>query len=439
MDEPGVSVPDPRPVADWMKQAGLVEGFCEGFMEKLEKAEQEAKERLVAEQQRQYEEEQAAKRAEMERKKEEKAKLMAEKKAEKEREKAEKDAEKARLKAEKDAEKARLKAEKDAEKAAQKAALDAEKEREKAEKDAEKARLKAEKDAEKARLKAEKDAEKAAQKAALDAQKAKEKAEKDAAKVGGLLSGLSLQGAPPQANEQEEQQQGCCQAQEEKEEEKHEEEETEESQPPPTYDEAVEVSSGEVQPAEDDVPLFKEGLLKKRGDVTKAFRERWVVLCLDQELGYVLKYSEAEGTDGPKEGDEPKALILKGANLKAQSMIKGKAKEAIPKDAQKLCTYIKEGPGGRTGDKIHIFKFETSEDKKDWDESLKKAAEKVVKWDGGSAGTMRTVKNAVTGMTDMVMGTIKKTFNTTLNKEKKGQQKNFTKSIKDTFKGFMGK
>ena len=190
-----------------------------------------------------------------------------------------------------------------------------------------------------------------------------------------------------------------------------------------------------------DTSVFMEGLLKKRGDLTKSFRERWVVLCYDQELGYVLQYSECEeksdGSVGPTEGADVKTLIVRGANLRAQSKIKGNAKAAIDREAQKLCLYFQEGPGGRTGDKIHIFKFETDEEKKEWEFYLKKAVEKTIKW-SGNAGPKQQAKNAVRNMTDMVLGTVQKTFKRQMNQQQRKGQSEMTKSIKNFMENPFG-
>ncbi|QDZ24707.1 PH domain-containing protein [Chloropicon primus] len=192
-----------------------------------------------------------------------------------------------------------------------------------------------------------------------------------------------------------------------------------------------------------DNTLFMEGLLKKRGDVTKAFRERWVVLHWDEELGYILSYSECEqkedGSVGPKEGDEPKVLIVRGANLRAKSKIKGNAKYAIgDRDRQKLCLFFQEGPGGRSGDKVHVFLFETDEELKEWTGYLKMAVEKTIKW-SGNAGPMRMMKNAMTSMTDTIMGTASKTFSRQMKQHQRKEQADMSKSIKNFTDGLFGK
>ena len=228
-------------------------------------------------------------------------------------------------------------------------------------------------------------------------------------------------------------------AAEEDEGEEGEEDEEDEEGPVDGVDSAEEeeeINLGEEGvPEAEDAPIFMEGLLKKRGDVTKSWRERWVVLCFDDSLGYVLKYCEceekADGSVGAKQDSEPKALVVKGANLKAK--FKKNAKHSIGAETQKICTFFQEGPGGRTGDKIHVFKFETLEEKKEWDALLKKASEKVIKW-SGEAGALRKAKNLMTQASDMVMGTFSKTFQKKVKSEKKGAQKDFTKSIKETMK-----
>ena len=128
--------------------------------------------------------------------------------------------------------------------------------------------------------------------------------------------------------------------------------------------------------------LFMEGMLKKRGDFTKSWRERWFTLRYDQELGYILGYVECEtyddGTTGPKEGAKEKILIVRGANLNAKPQ--GNEKDAIGKERMHLVIFFAEGPGGRTGDKIHMLLCESDEEKKEWEGYLKKAREKAIKW-----------------------------------------------------------
>ena len=461
MDAPGELIPDPRPHQQWMPEGGI-EGWNQPeFVEKLQAKEEEKLQAEREAQQKAYEEQQRLKEEEKERKRLEKEARMAEKKAEKERLKAEADAEKARVKAEKDAEKARLKAEKDAEKAKLKAEKDAAKAEADAAKAEERERLKAEKDAEKAKLKAEKDAAKALQFTAQEKEGMSQEqlgqmaqAEDMAAALAGGMASLQVQQdpspapapepepAPKPAPEPEKAVEPAPEpekAAEEDEGEEGEEDEEDEEGPVDGVDSAEEeeeINLGEEGvPEAEDAPIFMEGLLKKRGDVTKSWRERWVVLCFDDSLGYVLKYCEceekADGSVGAKQDSEPKALVVKGANLKAK--FKKNAKHSIGAETQKICTFFQEGPGGRTGDKIHVFKFETLEEKKEWDALLKKASEKVIKW-SGEAGALRKAKNLMTQASDMVMGTFSKTFQKKVKSEKKGAQKDFTKSIKETMK-----
>ena len=441
---------------------GGIEGWNQPeFVEKLQAKEEEKLQAEREAQQKAYEEQQRLKEEEKERKRLEKEARMAKKKAEKERLKAEADAEKARVKAEKDAEKARLKAEKDAEKAKLKAEKDAAKAEADAAKAEERERLKAEKDAEKAKLKAEKDAAKALQFTAQEKEGMSQEqlgqmaqAEDMAAALFGGMASLQVQQdpspapapepepAPKPAPEPEKAVEPAPEpekAAEEDEGEEGEEDEEDEEGPVDGVDSAEEeeeINLGEEGvPEAEDAPIFMEGLLKKRGDVTKSWRERWVVLCFDDSLGYVLKYCEceekADGSVGAKQDSEPKALVVKGANLKAK--FKKNAKHSIGAETQKICTFFQEGPGGRTGDKIHVFKFETLEEKKEWDALLKKASEKVIKW-SGEAGALRKAKNLMTQASDMVMGTFSKTFQKKVKSEKKGAQKDFTKSIKETMK-----
>ena len=441
---------------------GGIEGWNQPeFVEKLQAKEEEKLQAEREAQQKAYEEQQRLKEEEKERKRLEKEARMAEKKAEKERLKAEADAEKARVKAEKDAEKARLKAEKDAEKAKLKAEKDAAKAEADAAKAEERERLKAEKDAEKAKLKAEKDAAKALQFTAQEKEGMSQEqlgqmaqAEDMAAALAGGMASLQVQQdpspapapepepAPKPAPEPEKAVEPAPEpekAAEEDEGEEGEEDEEDEEGPVDGVDSAEEeeeINLGEEGvPEAEDAPIFMEGLLKKRGDVTKSWRERWVVLCFDDSLGYVLKYCEceekADGSVGAKQDSEPKALVVKGANLKAK--FKKNAKHSIGAETQKICTFFQEGPGGRTGDKIHVFKFETLEEKKEWDALLKKASEKVIKW-SGEAGALRKAKNLMTQASDMVMGTFSKTFQKKVKSEKKGAQTDFTKSIKETMK-----
>ena len=441
---------------------GGIEGWNQPeFVEKLQAKEEEKLQAEREAQQKAYEEQQRLKEEEKERKRLEKEARMAEKKAEKERLKAEADAEKARVKAEKDAEKARLKAEKDAEKAKLKAEKDAAKAEADVAKAEERERLKAEKDAEKAKLKAEKDAAKALQFTAQEKEGMSQEqlgqmaqAEDMAAALAGGMASLQVQQdpspapapepepAPKPAPEPEKAVEPAPEpekAAEEDEGEEGEEDEEDEEGPVDGVDSAEEeeeINLGEEGvPEAEDAPIFMEGLLKKRGDVTKSWRERWVVLCFDDSLGYVLKYCEceekADGSVGAKQDSEPKALVVKGANLKAK--FKKNAKHSIGAETQKICTFFQEGPGGRTGDKIHVFKFETLEEKKEWDALLKKASEKVIKW-SGEAGALRKAKNLMTQASDMVMGTFSKTFQKKVKSEKKGAQKDFTKSIKETMK-----
>ena len=461
MDAPGELIPDPRPHQQWMPEGGI-EGWNQPeFVEKLQAKEEEKLQAEREAQQKAYEEQQRLKEEEKERKRLEKEARMAEKKAEKERLKAEADAEKARVKAEKDAEKARLKAEKDAEKAKLKAEKDAAKAEADAAKAEERERLKAEKDAEKAKLKAEKDAAKALQFTAQEKEGMSQEqlgqmaqAEDMAAALAGGMASLQVQQnpspapapepepAPKPAPEPEKAVEPAPEpekAAEEDEGEEGEEDEEDEEGPVDGVDSAEEeeeINLGEEGvPEAEDAPIFMEGLLKKRGDVTKSWRERWVVLCFDDSLGYVLKYckceEKADGSVGAKQDSEPKALVVKGANLKAK--FKKNAKHSIGAETQKICTFFQEGPGGRTGDKIHVFKFETLEEKKEWDALLKKASEKVIKW-SGEAGALRKAKNLMTQASDMVMGTFSKTFQKKVKSEKKGAQKDFTKSIKETMK-----
>ena len=438
---------------------GGIEGWNQPeFVEKLQAKEEEKLQAEREAQQKAYEEQQRLKEEEKERKRLEKEARMAEKKAEKERLKAEADAEKARVKAEKDAEKARLKAEKDAEKAKLKAEKDAAKAEADAAKAEERERLKAEKDAEKAKLKAEKDAAKALQFTAQEKEGMSQEqlgqmaqAEDMAAALAGGMASLQVQQnpspapapepepAPKPAPEPEKAVEPAPEPEKAAEEDEGEEDEEDEEGPVDGVDSAEEeeeINLGEEGvPEAEDAPIFMEGLLKKRGDVTKSWRERWVVLCFDDSLGYVLKYCEceekADGSVGAKQDSEPKALVVKGANLKAK--FKKNAKHSIGAETQKICTFFQEGPGGRTGDKIHVFKFETLEEKKEWDALLKKASEKVIKW-SGEAGALRKAKNLMTQASDMVMGTFSKTFQKKVKSEKKGAQKDFTKSIKETMK-----
>ena len=429
---------------------GGIEGWNQPeFVQKLRAKEEEKLQAEREAQQKAYEEQQRLKEEEKERKRLEKEARMAEKKAEKERLKAEADAEKARVKAEKDAEKAKLKAEKDAEKAKLKAEKDAAKAEADAAKAEEKKRLKAEKDAEKAKLKTEKDAAKALQFTAQEKEGMSQEqlgqmaqAEDMAAALAGGMASLQVQQDPSPAPAPEPEPAPKPAPEPEKaadEGEEGEEDEEDEEGPVDGVDSAEEeeeINLGEEGvPEAEDAPIFMEGLLKKRGDVTKSWRERWVVLCFDDSLGYVLKYCEceekADGSVGAKQDSEPKALVVKGANLKAK--FKKNAKHSIGAETQKICTFFQEGPGGRTGDKIHVFKFETLEEKKEWDALLKKASEKVIKW-SGEAGALRKAKNLMTQASDMVMGTFSKTFQKKVKSEKKGAQKDFTKSIKETMK-----
>ena len=429
---------------------GGIEGWNQPeFVQKLRAKEEEKLQAEREAQQKAYEEQQRLKEEEKERKRLEKEARMAEKKAEKERLKAEADAEKARVKAEKDAEKAKLKAEKDAEKAKLKAEKDAAKAEADAAKAEEKKRLKAEKDAEKAKLKTEKDAAKALQFTAQEKEGMSQEqlgqmaqAEDMAAALAGGMASLQVQQDPSPAPAPEPEPAPKPAPEPEKaadEGEEGEEDEEDEEGPVDGVDSAEEeeeINLGEEGvPEAEDAPIFMEGLLKKRGDVTKSWRERWVVLCFDDSLGYVLKYCEceekADGSVGAKQDSEPKALVVKGANLKAK--FKKNAKHSIGAETQKICTFFQEGPGGRTGDKIHVFKFETLEEKKEWDALLKKASEKVIKW-SGEAGALRKAKNFMTQASDMVMGTFSKTFQKKVKSEKKGAQKDFTKSIKETMK-----
>ena len=429
---------------------GGIEGWNQPeFVQKLRAKEEEKLQAEREAQQKAYEEQQRLKEEEKERKRLEKEARMAEKKAEKERLKAEADAEKARVKAEKDAEKARLKAEADAEKAKLKAEKDAAKAEADAAKAEEKKRLKAEKDAEKAKLKTEKDAAKALQFTAQEKEGMSQEqlgqmaqAEDMAAALAGGMASLQVQQDPSPAPAPEPEPAPKPAPEPEKaadEGEEGEEDEEDEEGPVDGVDSAEEeeeINLGEEGvPEAEDAPIFMEGLLKKRGDVTKSWRERWVVLCFDDSLGYVLKYCEceekADGSVGAKQDSEPKALVVKGANLKAK--FKKNAKHSIGAETQKICTFFQEGPGGRTGDKIHVFKFETLEEKKEWDALLKKASEKVIKW-SGEAGALRKAKNFMTQASDMVMGTFSKTFQKKVKSEKKCAQKDFTKSIKETMK-----
>ena len=459
MDAPGALIPDPRPHQQWMPEGGI-EGWNQPeFVQKLRAKEEEKLQAEREAQQKAYEEQQRLKEEEKERKRLEKEARMAEKKAEKERLKAEADAEKARVKAEKDAEKARLKAEKDAEKAKLKAEKDAAKAEADAAKAEEKKRLKAEKDAEKAKLKTEKDAAKALQFTAQEKEGMSQEqlgqmaqAEDMAAALAGGMASLQVQQdpspapapepepAPKPAPEPEKAVEPAPEPEKAADEGEEGEEDEEDEEGPvdgvDSAEEEEEINLGEEGvPEAEDAPIFMEGLLKKRGDVTKSWRERWVVLCFDDSLGYVLKYCEceekADGSVGAKQDSEPKALVVKGANLKAK--FKKNAKHSIGAETQKICTFFQEGPGGRTGDKIHVFKFETLEEKKEWDALLKKASEKVIKW-SGEAGALRKAKNLMTQASDMVMGTFSKTFQKKVKSEKKGAQKDFTKSIKETMK-----
>ena len=450
MDAPGALIPDPRPHQQWMPEGGI-EGWNQPeFVEKLRAKEEEKLQAEREAQQKAYEEQQRLKEEEKERKRLEKEARMAEKKAEKERLKAEADAEKARVKAEKDAEKARLKAEKDAEKAKLKAEKDAAKAEADAAKAEERERLKAEKDAEKAKLKAEKDAAKALQFTAQEKEGMSQEqlgqmaqAEDMAAALAGGMASLQVQQdpSPAPAPEPEPAPKPAPEPEKAVEPAPEPEKAAEEDEEGPvdgvdSAEEEEEINLGEEGvPEAEDAPIFMEGLLKKRGDVTKSWRERWVVLCFDDSLGYVLKYCEceekADGSVGAKQDSEPKALVVKGANLKAK--FKKNAKHSIGAETQKICTFFQEGPGGRTGDKIHVFKFETLEEKKEWDALLKKASEKVIKW-SGEAGALRKAKNLMTQASDMVMGTFSKTFQKKVKSEKKGAQKDFTKSIKETMK-----
>ena len=450
MDAPGELIPDPRPHQQWMPEGGI-EGWNQPeFVEKLQAKEEEKLQAEREAQQKAYEEQQRLKEEEKERKRLEKEARMAEKKAEKERLKAEADAEKARVKAEKDAEKARLKAEKDAEKAKLKAEKDAAKAEADAAKAEERERLKAEKDAEKAKLKAEKDAAKALQFTAQEKEGMSQEqlgqmaqAEDMAAALFGGMASLQVQQnpSPAPAPEPEPAPKPAPEPEKAVEPAPEPEKAAEEDEEGPvdgvdSAEEEEEINLGEEGvPEAEDAPIFMEGLLKKRGDVTKSWRERWVVLCFDDSLGYVLKYckceEKADGSVGAKQDSEPKALVVKGANLKAK--FKKNAKHSIGAETQKICTFFQEGPGGRTGDKIHVFKFETLEEKKEWDALLKKASEKVIKW-SGEAGALRKAKNLMTQASDMVMGTFSKTFQKKVKSEKKGAQKDFTKSIKETMK-----
>ena len=493
MDAPGELIPDPRPHQQWMPEGGI-EGWNQPeFVEKLQAKEEEKLQAEREAQQKAYEEQQRLKEEEKERKRLEKEARMAEKKAEKERLKAEADAEKARVKAEKDAEKARLKAEKDAEKAKLKAEKDAAKAlqftaQEKEGMSQEQLGQMAQAEDMAAALfggmaslqvqqypspapapepekapepKAEADAAKALQFTAQEKEGMSQEqlgqmaqAEDMAAALAGGMASLQVQQdpspapapepepAPKPAPEPEKAVEPAPEpekAAEEDEGEEGEEDEEDEEGPVDGVDSAEEeeeINLGEEGvPEAEDAPIFMEGLLKKRGDVTKSWRERWVVLCFDDSLGYVLKYCEceekADGSVGAKQDSEPKALVVKGANLKAK--FKKNAKHSIGAETQKICTFFQEGPGGRTGDKIHVFKFETLEEKKEWDALLKNASEKVIKW-SGEAGALRKAKNLMTQASDMVMGTFSKTFQKKVKSEKKGAQKDFTKSIKETMK-----
>ena len=181
--------------------------------------------------------------------------------------------------------------------------------------------------------------------------------------------------------------------------------------------------------------LFMEGMLKKRGDFTKSWRERGFTLRYDQELGYILGYVECEtyddGTTGPKEGAKEKILIVRGANLNAKPQ--GNEKDAIGKERMHLVIFFAEGPGGRTGDKIHMLLCESDEEKKEWEGYLKKAREKAIKW-SGKAAMGQKAKNAYRSFTDGMMGTMTKAFHRSMRQKENKQRHEISKSIRDFFK-----
>ena len=83
---------------------------------------------------------------------------------------------------------------------------------------------------------------------------------------------------------------------------------------------------------------------------------------------------------------------------------------------------------------FHVFLFETPESKKEWEDVLKKACEKTVKWDGaGKAGALRNVRTFMTKVTDSMVGTVKKTVAKTIKKKQKGEQREMKKGIKSFF------
>ncbi len=192
---------------------------------------------------------------------------------------------------------------------------------------------------------------------------------------------------------------------------------------------------GEALGTPADTSYFMEGMLKKRGDVKKAWRQRWVRLCFDEELGYILEYGECvemdNGDFGP--GKEVKFLIVRGANLKVRP--KGNVRDAIGKDKLKLCICMQEGPGGRTGDKVHYFLCETEEELKEWMHWLGKAAEKTINW-SRKADAKQKAKNAFTSMTDNMMGVALKHTSVQMDRKTKNKERDVKKSIQNFFKGF---
>ena len=130
---------------------------------------------------------------------------------------------------------------------------------------------------------------------------------------------------------------------------------------------------------------------------------------------------------------ESKELTIASLRAENAALVAEKEELQANLDEQKKCMGELNLKLSGTGDKIHVFKFETLEEKKEWDALLKKASEKVIKW-SGEAGALRKAKNLMTQASDMVMGTFSKTFQKKVKSEKKGAQKDFTKSIKETMK-----
>ena len=63
--------------------------------------------------------------------------------------------------------------------------------------------------------------------------------------------------------------------------------------------------------------------------------------------------------------------------------------------------------------------------------------EKTIKW-SGNAGPKQQAKNAVRNMTDMVLGTVQKTFKRQMNQQQRKGQSEMTKSIKNFMENPFG-